>query len=244
MGTSGIIAVVLAGWTTSNPTLYRAGLAFQAIMPGWPRWMVTLITGIITTIIACFPFVFTKLLNFVGLYGLLLMPVGVIVFVEHWIFPKIGFTQYWAARKKLMLNWPALASWFVAIALALFLERTGRLHLFFLFIPTLLVTAVLYILFASIAGAKEKLPEFVEEHHGVRIASGTTAPAKSSDAAAWIFGFISIATLIVCTALSLWIYFSPADVYERNFSTFKSVLIWPSLVYFISATVWAVRHEK
>ena len=27
LGVSGIIAVVLAGWTTSNPTLYRAGLA-------------------------------------------------------------------------------------------------------------------------------------------------------------------------------------------------------------------------
>ncbi|MHC4596530.1 MAG: nucleoside transporter, partial [Planctomycetota bacterium] len=42
LGVSGIIAVVIAGWTTSNPTLYRAGLAFQAVTPGWPRWLVTL----------------------------------------------------------------------------------------------------------------------------------------------------------------------------------------------------------
>jgi cytosine permease len=246
LGTAGIIAVVLAGWTTSNPTLYRAGLAFQAITPGWPRWLVTLITGILTTIIACFPFVFTKLLNFVGLYGLLLMPVGVIVFEEHWIFPKIGLTQYWAARKKLMLNWPALASWTIAVATALFLERTGRLHLFFLFIPTWLLTAVLYLLFAAIAGAREKLPELVEQNHGVRTASAPTSavPVKSFDVMTWIFAIISAVTLIICTAMSLWVYFSPPDAYERNFSIFKAALLWPSLVYFVAATAWAVRHEK
>ncbi len=177
LGFAGIIAVILAGWTTSNPTLYRAGLAFQAITPGWPRWLVTLITGVITTIIACFPFVFTKLLNFVGIYGLLLMPVGVIVFVEHWIFPKIGLTRYWAARKKLIFNWPALSSWFIAIAAALFLERTGRLHLFFLFIPTWLLTAVLYTLFSAVAGAREQLPELVEQHGGIRIEAGNSPKA-------------------------------------------------------------------
>src|SRR5206468_3215442 len=62
LGVSGAIAVVLAGWTTSNPTLYRAGLALQAITPGWPRWLVTLLAGIVTVIIACSPFVFTALL--------------------------------------------------------------------------------------------------------------------------------------------------------------------------------------
>jgi cytosine permease len=76
LGVAGAIAVVIAGWTTSNPTLYRAGLALQAITPDWPRWKVTLVVGVITTIIACFPFVFTGLLNFVGLYGLLLVPAG------------------------------------------------------------------------------------------------------------------------------------------------------------------------
>ena len=33
IGVFGILVVVLAGWTTANPTIYRAGLAFQAIMP-------------------------------------------------------------------------------------------------------------------------------------------------------------------------------------------------------------------
>ena len=37
LGLVGILAVIIAGWTTSNPTIYRAGLAFQSINHKWNR---------------------------------------------------------------------------------------------------------------------------------------------------------------------------------------------------------------
>jgi len=158
--------------------LYRAGLALQAVTPGWPRWLVTLVAGIATTIIVCSPFVFTKLLDFVGYYGLLLMPVGVIVFVEHWIFPRIGLTQFWASRKKLLVSWPALLSWGISIAFAITLEQTGILHLFFLFVPVWLLTSVLYIILASMAGAREKFNSHAEEQADRNKSSQSTASEK------------------------------------------------------------------
>ena len=45
IGIFGIVAVVLAGWTTANPTIYRAGLAFQAILPKLTTFKVTLLAG-------------------------------------------------------------------------------------------------------------------------------------------------------------------------------------------------------
>jgi NCS1 family nucleobase:cation symporter-1 len=247
LGISGIIAVVLAGWTTSNPTLYRAGLAFQAVTPGWPRWLVTLAAGIVTTLISCSPFVFVWLLNFVGWYGLLLMPVGAIVFVEHWIFPKIGLTQFWASRKKLLLSWPALLSWTIAIAAALWLERTGTLHLFFLFVPTWLLTAALYIVFASIAGAREDLgkPEIAWE------AAQPKAPRHieqkrpgGMDAGLWVTGIAAAVSLLLCLILPIWVYASGGPKYEQNLTMFKHILIWPSLIYFVAGTAWMVLKEK
>ena len=53
LGSLVALAVVIAGWTTANPMLYRSGLAFQVVSPGWPRWRVTLIAGVLTTIFAC-----------------------------------------------------------------------------------------------------------------------------------------------------------------------------------------------
>ncbi len=248
LGVPGIIAVVLAGWTTSNPTLYRAGLAFQAVTPGWPRWLVTLAAGIVTTLISCSPFVFMWLLNFVGWYGLLLMPVGAIVFVEHWIFPKIGLTQFWASRKKLLVSWPALLSWTIAIAAALWLERTGTLHLFFLFVPTWLLTAALYIVFAWIAGARESAEdlEIAREPLQAKNRKSKIENRKSRrmDAGLWVTGIVAAGSLLLCLILPIWVYLSGGPKYEQNLATFKHILIWPSLIYFVAGTAWMVMREK
>jgi NCS1 family nucleobase:cation symporter-1 len=244
LGVSGIIAVVLAGWTTSNPTLYRAGLAFQAVTPGWPRWLVTLVAGIVTTIMACFPFVFVYLLNFVAIYGLLLMPVGAIVFVEHWIFPKLGLTRYWAARKNLIFSWPALFSWGIAIAIAMTLRITGRMHEFFVFLPTWFITVILYTLFAAMAGAREKLPELVFQPVSKAAHAPVESTIKKTDTVVWFWGIMALASLAACLVLPIWVYVSSGEQYQQNFATFKNVLIWPTLIHFVSATAWAIKREK
>jgi len=89
-GLTGLICVIIAGWTTANPTIYRAGLAFQAIVPKWSRFTVTLITGAIATIAGMFPAIAMKLLGFVALYGMLLMPMGAVIFVDFWLIKKFG----------------------------------------------------------------------------------------------------------------------------------------------------------
>ena len=77
IGVFGIIAVVLAGWTTANPTIYRAGLAFQAILPKLSTAKVTILAGAIATIAGLFPAFAMKLLGFVALYGFILAPFGI-----------------------------------------------------------------------------------------------------------------------------------------------------------------------
>jgi len=258
--------------------LYRAGLAFQAVTPGWPRWLVTLVAGAVTTAIACFPFVFTKLLGFVGLYGLLLMPVGAIVFVEHWIFPKLGLTQFWVSHKKLLVSWPALLSWVIAIAAAMVIQKdsplvslfnllrlevianvlskAGFLHLFFLFIPVWVLTAVLYIIFASLAGAREEFAdeaaeepteqigaEAVQTDSSIETPSWAQAP-KKTDVVLWICAIVALASLAACVVLPLWVYRTGGEDYEDNFAMFKTILIWPTLIYFVTGTIWAVKRDK
>ncbi len=92
-GVAGCVCVVIAGWTTANPTLYRAGLALQVATPNWNRWKVTLAAGMVTTLAAMFPALVMKLLDFVALYGLVLMPMGAVIFADHWLFPKMGLMQ-------------------------------------------------------------------------------------------------------------------------------------------------------
>jgi cytosine permease len=265
LGIAGAITVVLAGWTTANPTMYRAGLAFQAVTPGWPRWAVTMAAGILTTVIACFPFVFSKVLNFAGWYGLLLLPAGTIVFVEHWIFPRIGLTRYWASHKGLAVSWPALGSWAIAIVVAVALYATETLHrifpsgrpegdLFFLFIPTWLLTAGLYTLFALMAGASEKCHERAAEEPSLSADDPSPKPGSMETEGQrsgggnvmvlWVSGIIAAASLLVCAVLPVWVFVMGTKGYDQRLANFKIVLLWASLLHLSSATVWAIRKDK
>jgi cytosine permease len=141
LGLAGVAGLMLAGWTTANPTLYRAGLALQAVTPNWPRWKITLAAGTVTTVIACFPIVFMKLLDYVAIYGLVLMPIGAIVFAEHWILPRLGIEQYRAEKRGWMFNHIALAVWLGTLIICFILP----LHLFFKWLPGYFIALISYV---------------------------------------------------------------------------------------------------
>jgi cytosine permease len=152
-GIAGAAAVVAASWTTANPTLYRAGLALQTVTPNWPRWAVTLVIGAVTTVMACFPLVFMRLLDFVAIYGLTLMPVGAAVFAEHWVIPRLGLTPLRAQARGWTASWAMLATWGITAAACYAMNRLG-LHLFFLWLPGWIIAFGLYL---ALAYAEDRL---------------------------------------------------------------------------------------
>jgi purine-cytosine permease-like protein len=122
-GVAGLICVIIAGWTTANPTIYRAGLAFQAIMPSVSRAKVTFATGLIATIAGMFPAIAMKLLGFVALYGMLLMPMGAVIFVDFYLLRKFGLQDNYAERARKTFNWAAGLTWFLTLASCVFLVQ-------------------------------------------------------------------------------------------------------------------------
>ena len=147
-GVAGLIAVVIAGWTTANPTIYRAGLAMQTITPNWKRWKVTGVVGIVTTIAALFPALVMNLLDFVALYGLILMPMGAIIFTDYWLFPRLGLKRHFAELKGLFFSWPAGLTWILSLAACYALNQIWNLDLFFLGLPGWFIATALYVGFS------------------------------------------------------------------------------------------------
>lgn len=148
-GIAGAICVVIAGWTTANPTLYRAGLAIQSINPKWKTWKVTLFVGLFTTIAACFPALVMRLLEFVALYGLILMPVGAVIFIDVYVLAKIGLKSNYAEYKNSNFN-PAVAwTWFITLAICLLLNLVMDIEIFFLGLPGWFIAVGAYILFSK-----------------------------------------------------------------------------------------------
>ena len=154
-GIAGVLCVIVAGWTTANPTIYRAGLAFQAISPASSRYRVTLVTGALATAAGLFPAIAMKLLDFVALYGLVLMPMGAVIFVDFWLAGRFGFRKYYAEASGVTINWAAAVAWIATLALCLAVVTMGGLEIYFVGLPGWFTAALLYVVFSRLIQRKE-----------------------------------------------------------------------------------------
>jgi purine-cytosine permease-like protein len=145
-GVAGLVCVILAGWTTANPTIYRAGLAFQAIVPSASRAKVTFAAGLVATVAGMFPAIAMKLLDFVALYGLLLMPMGAIIFADFYLIPKLRLRSNFAELVGDRFNWAAGLTWLATLVTCCALVAYfGKDKIFFVGLPGWFVAAGLYI---------------------------------------------------------------------------------------------------
>src|SRR5205814_10473198 len=111
---------------------YRAGMALQTISPNWKRWKVTLVAGAVTTAAAIFPALMMRLLDFVALYGLILMPMGAVIFADFWLVPKLGLRQRYAEWRSLLVSWPAGVTWVGTLVAGWAINAMGGVGRFYL----------------------------------------------------------------------------------------------------------------
>jgi len=161
-GLAGAICVVIAGWTTANPTIYRAGLALQAIRPQWKTWKVTAVIGGITTSAALFPALVMNLLEFVALYGLLLMPMGAIIIMDVYLLPKLNLKSNFSEYFKRNFNPSAALSWSLTLLVALFFILYFGVEVFFLGLPGWFVASFIYIISSKIVQQKLSISQGVK----------------------------------------------------------------------------------
>ncbi|TDT45016.1 purine-cytosine permease-like protein [Maribacter spongiicola] len=254
LGWSGFVIVIVAGWTTAITNLYRAGLAAQAIFHNHSRKKTTIVVGLITIAIACFPFVFSQILPLLTYAGLLVVPVGAIVFAEHQIFPKIGYTRYWSQYRKLTFSTPAIVSWGLGLVFGFGLNAFNVMSFFYLFIPTWIFTIAVYTFLAGRYGAKEKYPE-AEEQEKIRNekivafqeekSKLETTPKKDATPFSKILKLVSLVALIITLILAGTVLFDSANEnsYINNREIFYTYAFVCTVTYFVTA-YWVLIRGK
>src|SRR5690554_196683 len=149
-GVAGAVCVLRAGWATANPTLYRAGVAIQSINPTWKTWKVTLFVGLFTTLAACFPALVMRLLEFVALYGLILMPVGAVIFIDVYVLEKLGLKKNYAELTSSSFNWSVGITWILTLVLCLSMNLAMGIEIFFLGLPGWFIAVIVYLVSSKI----------------------------------------------------------------------------------------------
>ncbi len=254
LGWSGFVIVIVAGWTTAITNLYRAGLAAQAIFSSYSQRQTTIVVGAVTVVIACFPFVFSQILPLLTYAGLLVVPVGAIVFAEHQILPRIGYTRYWFSYSELSSSTPAIASWVLGLAFGFGLQALDVISFYYLFIPTWFFTIAVYIALAARAGAKEKYPEAVqldrqrsEAIEAFQAKQALVEPDHVADTSVLskVLRIVAISALVATLFLAGNVLFgsdSAAD-YVANRDLFYTHAFVCTIAYF-ALTYWAVQRGK
>lgn len=150
IGIFGIITVIIAGWTTANPTIYRAGLAFQAIIPRASTFWVTILAGTVATIAGLFPAFAMKLLDFVAVYGFILAPVGAIIVFEHFYREKAGIIRNYAAQTAISFSPMVFIAWLLSVGIFYTLAQSQGIFLSFLTLPAWLVCGALFLVLSKL----------------------------------------------------------------------------------------------
>ncbi len=255
LGYTGLVVVVVAGWTTANANLYRSGLAAQGVFPAFSRKKATLFIGVIVLAASAFPFIYRNYLLFVTYAGITLVPIGGILFASYWILPRLGMTTFWA-RYKGVTNIPALAAWGITIALAAAAVVLNLMPVFVAFVPAFILSTVLYVLFAKTMGAAEQYPEgeaadeLVQERVDVLHAEQAKEAPSDVDTRdrrklTKLLRVVWIVDLVVVFAAALLVLLSSPDVaaYEARLDQFWAVAIAGTVIYFVCA-YWEMRRRK
>ncbi len=154
VGWVGLICIIVAGWTTANPTIYRAGLAFQGIVPSMSRNASTLIAGAVCIGAGIFPAFAMNLLGFVGIYGTILAPIGAIIIVDHFFADKVGIATDPALKSGSSFNVAVLFAWLVPVGIAMYAYVYHNVFASYLPLPTAIACGVLYIVLSKTIGGK------------------------------------------------------------------------------------------
>ena len=154
LGVFGVLVVIMAGWTTANPTIYRAGLAFQAIFKNTSRFKITLLAGGLATLAGMFPAVAMKLLDFVALYGFILAPMGAIIVFQHFFGNSFKIIENYAEIKKISINWAVLISWVLAAGSCYIIAQQFGIFLSFMTLPAWICCGLLFLILSKKKAAR------------------------------------------------------------------------------------------
>ena len=248
LGATGFVIVIVAGWTTANPNLYRAGLAAQAVFPNIARQKVTLVVGAVVVVGSCFPFIYRQILPILAYAGLVLVPLGGIVFAEQHIFPRLGYKSNWHRLKGVKDNMPALITWGICLVFGFGLDFLNIIPFVYLFLPTWFVSIVAYIILAKRYGADRSYPEAekreqefqkqVEAYHAELAAKEHQQHVRGTTVLIKIIRAIWIVIGLIVPAVLAWrVLFNSPDLYAYyvNRELFYDITIWCTVIYFVFA---------
>lgn len=118
LGLLGLVFLIVVQWTTSDNTLYSAGLALANLFDLKSKFWVTLIAGAFGTILATVG-IYNHIIPFIVLLGSAIMPLAGILIVDYQFFREKYSEPHQNISKQVSI--PAVTAWIVGFIVAKFI---------------------------------------------------------------------------------------------------------------------------
>ncbi|WP_373893732.1 cytosine permease [Virgibacillus sp. CBA3643] len=112
-GTGGMLVLILAQWTTNNTNLYSSALGFSVIFQKIPKYILTIIAGVIGTVLAILG-IYDNFISFLNILGVLIPPIGGIYAADfifrHHVYTFNNIDKIQNIRPYSVINWVIASS--------------------------------------------------------------------------------------------------------------------------------------
>jgi cytosine/uracil/thiamine/allantoin permease len=87
-----------------------------------------------------------KLLEFVALYGLILMPMGAVIMMDVYVLPRLNLKPNFAEQFQKSINPAAAVAWGFTLVACVSINLLFGMEIFFLGLPGWFIASLLYVL--------------------------------------------------------------------------------------------------
>jgi len=154
-----IITIVLAAWTTNDNNLYSGALSINAMFPTIPKWIITVVSGAVGTILALAGINTSQgFTGFLSLIAIVIPPAAAVMLVDFYLFKNTANKEYQSSELDKMANFRfmPLACWVVGVAFGFISQRLQWQFTTIAALDAIIFTSIIYLITMVATGNRLK----------------------------------------------------------------------------------------
>ncbi|MEW6081652.1 MAG: cytosine permease [Bacillota bacterium] len=111
-GLPAMLVLIFAQWTTNDNNLYSAALGFSLIFKKQPKWQLTIVAGVLGTILAMWG-IYGRFIQWLVILSALVPPIGGVYVSDYFFFSRRAY-HFDKVSGVPAIRWEAIISWVIA----------------------------------------------------------------------------------------------------------------------------------
>jgi cytosine permease len=144
-----VITIILAAWTTNDNNLYSGALSLNAMFPSLKKWMITIVSGAVGTILALLGInTGAGFQTFLGFLMVLIPPAASVIVVDYYLFRGDANKNFAPADVNNVPNFRALPfiAWMLGSGFGFIIQYTALQFTTVVALDTIIVGGIVYII--------------------------------------------------------------------------------------------------